>query len=518
MPTVADVWRAVFPRATAAADPPNRDVGWVRVLKPRVPAFDALESSDLAILPLSSLRELSATGPIDATGVVDALARAAGSAIVVVGGTAEDPLTSAALERAVALGMGAFALPETDVQALERSVIGFLVNGRAELERQAGMLETRLERLALEGGDLEAHAATIARFLGRPVAIERPRGKPVAVHAPADVQGSAAAAAAYLAQPRRVALRLRLPDSSAPVGALVLLGTAPLSELDRVAAERVAGLLALELRRGGTRLEEEVGSTRASAATLPTDGPPWAAIVARQLIPDQPSGLDERERLRAELRRLAPARRIALRGDAASLELRVIAAIGGGDPDGLTVASRIAALADRPVAVSRPFSGPEQRSLAEAEARATLEAVEGLASAGLGDAARHSGRDLIGRAARLPAYRLLGALPDMPDGQRQARALLGPLLDGRPERVYERSRTVRAVLDAESLRDAAQALGIHRNSLTYRLARIEELTGWDLHDPSLRLALGIALRIVQPAQEAPGPPRETGLPTDTSKR
>ncbi len=516
MPTVADVWRAVFPRATAAAEPPERDVGWVRVLKPRVPAFDALESRDLAILPLSSLRELSATGPIDASGVVEALARAAGSAIVVVGATAEEPLTSAALERAVDLGMGAFALPETDVQALERSVIGYLVNGRAELERQAGMLETQLERLALEGGDLEAQAATIARFLGRPVAIERPRGKPLAVHAPADVEGSAAAAAAYLAQPRRVALRLRLPDSAAPVGALVLLGTAPLSELDRVAAERVAGLLALELRRGPTRVEE--GSPRATGATLPADGPPWVAIVARQMIPGEPSGLDERERLRADLTRLGPARRIALRGDAASLELRVIAVTGDEDAAGLAVAARIAALADRPVAVSRPFSGPEERSLAEAEARATLEAVEALASAGLADAARDSRSNVIGRADRLPAYRLLAALPDMPDGQRQARALLGPLLDGRPEHVAERSRTLRAVLDAESLRDAAQALGIHRNSLTYRLARIEERTGWDLHDPSLRLALGIALRIVQSAQDSGASAHPTALPSETSAR
>lgn len=511
MPTVAEVWRGVFPRATPAADPPSREVGWVRVLKARVPAFDALESTDLAILPISSLRQLSETGLIDATGVVDAVDRAAGSAIVVAGGTAEDPLASEALERAVALGMGAFAIAQTDVQALERSVIGYLVNGRAELERQAAMLETQLERLALEARDLEAHAATIARFLGRPVAIERPRGRPIAVHAPADLPGSAAAAAAYLAQPRRAALRVPLPDSSAPLGALVLLGRAAPSELDRVAAGRVAGLLALELQRGPTREGDRAAPLQTGAASLPAAGPPWVAIVARQLVPDEPSDIDERERLRTDLKRLAPSRLIALRGDAASLELRVIAFAGADDPAGLAVASRVATLADRPVAVSRPFTEPEQRAPAEAEARATLEALEAL-SARLPDAAP-TGRSVIGRADRLPAYRLLATLHDMPDSQRQARALLEPLLEGRPRMVAERLRTLRAVLDAEGLREAAGALGIHRNSLTYRLRRMARRTGWDLRDPSLRLALGIAVRIVQVAQKEEPESSENARPT-----
>ena len=45
--------------------------------------------------------------------------------------------------------------------------------------------------------------------------------------------------------------------------------------------------------------------------------------------------------------------------------------------------------------------------------------------------------------------------------------------------------------------EAGTALGIHRNTATYRLRRIEQLTGWDLGDPDLRLALLVALRLVQ---------------------
>jgi len=37
---------------------------------------------------------------------------------------------------------------------------------------------------------------------------------------------------------------------------------------------------------------------------------------------------------------------------------------------------------------------------------------------------------------------------------------------------------------------------VHRNTTAYRVRRIEELTGWDLREPDLRLALSIALRIL----------------------
>ena len=72
-----------------------------------------------------------------------------------------------------------------DAIAVERSAIGFLVNHRAELERQATLLETRLEQVALGGGGPEGLAAAIAGFLGRPIAIEGRGGATLAVHVPA---------------------------------------------------------------------------------------------------------------------------------------------------------------------------------------------------------------------------------------------------------------------------------------------------------------------------------------------
>jgi len=164
----------------------------------------------------------------------------------------------------------------------------------------------------------------------------------------------------------------------------------------------------------------------------------------------------------------------------------IVAAIDASDADGSAVAARVGRLLGRIVAVSRPFDAIAGRSSAEADARATLEAAELLADP-----------PGVARADRLPAYRLLGNLHNLPDGTRQARALLAPLLRGRADVRRERIATLRAVLDQPGFAEAAEALGVHRNTVAYRIRRIEDATGWRLADPELRLPLALALRLVQ---------------------
>jgi DNA-binding PucR family transcriptional regulator len=92
-------------------------------------------------------------------------------------------------------------------------------------------------------------------------------------------------------------------------------------------------------------------------------------------------------------------------------------------------------------------------------------------------------------------------LGSLPDDRMQATALLDPLLAGRPASVRERLATLRAVLDHGAPGEAASRLGIHRNTLAYRVRNLEARTGWDLADPDLRLALSVAVRVVQSAQQ-----------------
>ncbi|MEA2538223.1 MAG: PucR family transcriptional regulator, purine catabolism regulatory protein [Chloroflexota bacterium] len=539
MASLGELRASLFPSAVEVAPltdaARDREVGWVRVLKARVPAFDGLDPGDLAIVPGRAL-EAVAAGPREAVALVTEFVRAGIAGLLLVDG---DPdAGSPALDRlglaAADADLPALRVARLDPDALERSAIGFLVNRRAELDRQAALLEAQLEGIALEGGELADLVGAIGVALGRAVALESGRGDALTIHAPADVAGAAAAVKTYMARPRAVALRVALPaappsssaarpgrgrtpapdgvgvlgrapapdgvgvlgppptiarrGSARRSGSLALLGERPPSELERVVAERIAVLLALELARDDS-IRRAHDATRPGHA-LPADGPPWAVLLADQSPPNGALSIEQREELRRELRVLGPARQMTLRGDAASLELRIVLAAPGDDPGGLGLAQRIGRFLGRVVALSRPFSDPADRPAAEAEARATLEAVR---SAG--------GPGGVVRADRLAAYRLLGGLHNLPDGPRQARALLEPLLGQRVDVRTERVATLRAILDHPGLGDAAAALGVHRNTVAYRVRRMEAATGWSLSDPDLRMALAVALRIVQSAQD-----------------
>jgi PucR family transcriptional regulator, purine catabolism regulatory protein len=496
MASLHDLHRALFPTARPLGDAEltperaDREVGWVRVLKPRVPAFEALEAADLAIIPGPALAVVAPrAAQIEELAV--ALARARVPAVLLVEGDTGGDALGALGEAVTTAGLTAMQLGRVDPVALERSVIGFLVNRRAELDRRASDLESQLARLALLGRGLDVQAATIGSFLGRAVVIEGRRGDPIAVHAPADVPSAAAAVAGYLAKPSAGgALRVSIPAPAGERGTggrLVLLGNEPANELERIAADRIVALLALELARdAAVRIARD--ETR-RGEPLPTDGPPWVVMLASQAAQAGPNDIAAREETRAELRLLMSPRRLVLRGSSESLELRLVAAAPSDDPAGLATADRLAAFLQRTVAVSRPFTEPGARPAAEAAARATLEAADLLVDP-----------PPVVRAARLPAYLLLGNVVNLPNGVGQARELLDPILIGRPEVQRERLDTLRAVLGSPSLNEAAARLGVHRNTVAYRIARLEELADWDLADPELRFALELAVRVVQKAQ------------------
>lgn len=515
MTTLAELAAALLPGARSVgaggADASDAIVTWVRVMRPRVPAFEGLEPGDLAIVPAASLavvapgsdeRRQLAAACRDA-GVAGLLLVGRDDRAVSAGGdSAAEADDHAFTDLAAALaeaGLPAWRVASADIADLERAVIGYLVTGGAELERQAAALEGRLERLALEGGGPAALVAAIASFFGRAVALEGRRATPLAVHAPAESPDSVLAATSYQARPRSaVALRVPLPAAgtgpsgiASGGGSLVLLGTRAPSDLERVAVGRIAGLLALELSRDEAVRRARDATRRAEA--LPAAGPPWVMFLARQRLPgeadDALEALERREANRRELRLIAPARRLTLRGDADSLEIRAVLAVeppGGSDPLGLATAARVAAFLGRVVAVSRPFSAVADRPEAEAQARAALEVAEALPDGGP-----------VAQAALLPIYRILVALHHLGDGDRLAHVLLGPLLAGRADVRRAHLATLRAVIDQDGLGEAATSLGVHRNTIAYRLRRIETITGWNLADPDVRLALSIALRLVQ---------------------
>jgi len=106
-----------------------------------------------------------------------------------------------------------------------------------------------------------------------------------------------------------------------------------------------------------------------------------------------------------------------------------------------------------------------------------------------------------GSRGRVASYRSLGAFRlllevQSPDAlSRFVNELLGPLLQYAQSRDTPLLETLEALSAARWIRRAAaRNLGIHINSMTYRVERIESLTGLKLDDAETRVAISIALR------------------------
>ncbi|PSL00598.1 PucR-like helix-turn-helix protein [Murinocardiopsis flavida] len=143
---------------------------------------------------------------------------------------------------------------------------------------------------------------------------------------------------------------------------------------------------------------------------------------------------------------------------------------------------RLARLASSHVGIGRAHAGP-----------AGISATLGEAA----DAARlAANRREVGRFLhidRLGLAQLLLAWTRTDTFQPAARDLLAPL-SGQPG---ELDRTLAAYLDAESnLTETAAVLGVHRNTVAARIARVEALLGVDLGSADERLALHLACHTV----------------------
>jgi sugar diacid utilization regulator len=106
-----------------------------------------------------------------------------------------------------------------------------------------------------------------------------------------------------------------------------------------------------------------------------------------------------------------------------------------------------------------------------------------------------------GSRGRVASYRSLGAFRlllevQSPDALRRfVQELLGPLLQYAQSRDTPLLATLEALAAARWVRRAAaRQLSIHINSMSYRVERIETLTGLSLDDPETRVAISIALR------------------------
>jgi purine catabolism regulator len=111
------------------------------------------------------------------------------------------------------------------------------------------------------------------------------------------------------------------------------------------------------------------------------------------------------------------------------------------------------------------------------------------------------GRRLFGEGkihsfVRLGIYRLLFHLDGKEDLLDFYQETLGPLLIHDMRNDGTLVETLEGFFRCNgNLSETARSMHLHRNSLLYRLDRIEEILGRSLEDPELRLSLQIALKI-----------------------
>jgi sugar diacid utilization regulator/putative methionine-R-sulfoxide reductase with GAF domain len=108
---------------------------------------------------------------------------------------------------------------------------------------------------------------------------------------------------------------------------------------------------------------------------------------------------------------------------------------------------------------------------------------------------RAGGRGRVASYRSLGAFRLLLEVQSPEALRRFVDELLGALLQYAQSRDTPLLETLEALSAARWVRRAAsRQLGIHINSMSYRVERIQSLTGLQLDDPETRVAISIALR------------------------
>jgi PucR family transcriptional regulator, purine catabolism regulatory protein len=409
---------------------------------------------------------------------------------------------------------------------ITEAVHGAVLNRQFELLRRGEEIHKRFTDLILQGRGVPEILAELAQAVGRPVVLEDaghelvyyvsqpPRaGDDVTLSAWADLhraeeRGEAPEGA--------VLVDVRLMDSS--WGRLMALAIdAPLDDFDRVAVERAALAVAIDLlgqqheehlrarSRGAflsdladDRVEEADARRRAEALGFPGSG-------RGQLLPLAASWRGARVRPRGSDALTWTRLSGELRTTLGSTGLGVL--IGPRDADVLVLLALGVRAYDEALAehVAGLFHGVLERRGAGVEVAALAIGAPADTWAAVGQGLRRVRRS-AGAATALAPRRwydarrpgvtdLLHDLRDAPELDAFVDEQLGPLLAGGSARHRALLETLEAYLAAGGRKaQAARALHLERQSLYLRLRRIEELLGVSLDDEDAVLGLHLAVR------------------------
>jgi PucR family transcriptional regulator, purine catabolism regulatory protein len=500
----------------------DRRVTWASRMRARLPAFESVRGGELALLSLSQLRRLDETLPH----LLDSLFKA-GVAAVAVAAPSLESLDQEAIHLANSLRFPLVLLPASlMLEEIEREVITFVVGFRGENERRATEISHQLMQLSAHGAGIQGVCEQLSRISDKWIVVQDAAMRIRYQAVPPTYRAFQNEPLTEEALKRAGLARNMMPISARHdvVGWLSMIGPeGEFDYLERHILGLVTPILALEFAR--ERERSEVESRYQSAAlmdVLQGNYTQAEEMLARarllgyelsamqvpvlfELSPDEPDYAQSdlpppwQRRLREELLRAWPAAWIAS-------EARRLIAL-------LPVAGAVDDMA--------PATENEQAILTNLE-RALARSQQGQGafptySGGVGYTARtlssipqsyqqaqqalEIGRRLFGSGklhsfAQLGIYRLLFHLHGHYELTDFYEETLGSLLDADIRSSIDPIETLENFFRHNgNLSETARAMHLHRNSLLYRLGRIEELLGHSLEDPELRLCLQIALKI-----------------------
>ncbi len=268
---------------------------------------------------------------------------------------------------------------------------------------------------------------------------------------------------------------------------------------DRAAAEverRLRGDLVEEILAGGLEADEaervahqaeRLGHRlpqRAWALVLePDDDETEAALSARGELDRLDAALSGliRSRLPGTLTVVRSASAVFLVPDEVASDLATVEKLAG---QVLAAAAPVMKPGTASVGIGNLANGVSELARSHVEARQALRLTR-----------RAGGRGRVASYRSLGAFRLLLEVQSPDALRRFVNELLGTLLQYAQSRDTPLLETLEALAAARWVRRAAaRQLGIHINSMSYRVERIQSLTGLQLDDPETRVAISIALR------------------------
>lgn len=547
MITVADVIALALPRGTslvAGASGLGREVTWATRLRPTPPAFGHLSGGELVLLPAQVLEQLDERLTLEAA--VEQLAGFGVAAIALVG-----TISKATRRAADDAGVPLLQLPKSaDLGPLERDASRLITERRRAVQRHGQDVGRQLMELAIAGEPLSVLMRSLAGLANRPVALEGRDGRLLAYHPTGSAAPSRQMLEPLLAREHyHLGRWLRATAASSPADPPT--ATYDLNEtLARVVApvigrDGLLGSLSLLVPRGQASPEDGLVIARGSAACAVVLAREQAAASARREV--ELHVLDEvlDGALRSEATLLQQAKRLG--HDLLSPHVALVARLDHTGPvrsqgrdDRWSAIGEVVARAGTPsrgrplwrvrnnsAEIIWPAAASDDAAQVAHRVQAELTTLQPVASGtsataiSIGVGTPHEGlagirlshqearqaltlgRRLSGpghftRFDDLGVYRLIFAAAALPELRSLHDDALGNLLAYDQDHGAELIQTLEAFFAARcSPKEAANLLGVHRNTILYRLDRIRDITRQNLDDAAVRLRLQLALHINQ---------------------